>query len=127
MAKTALITGANGISGGTDEVSYAPLISDLTIYASTNEHCANEAFNVATGDYFCWKYMWPRLAAYFGAEASSDQGFKKPVPKEGDVQLELSLAEWAGDKREAWEALCDRQSMQAAKGTFDFGTWAFQN
>lgn len=29
---------------GTDDVSYAPLIADLTIYASTHPHCANQAF-----------------------------------------------------------------------------------
>lgn len=29
---------------GTDDVSYAPLIADLSIYASTHPHCANQAF-----------------------------------------------------------------------------------
>ncbi|KAM3425742.1 hypothetical protein BST61_g7674 [Cercospora zeina] len=112
---------------GADDVSYAPLISDLTIYASTHANCANQAFNVTNGDYFCWKYMWPRLAAYFNAQAASDQKFSKPYPKEGDVQLELSLLEWSQDKREVWERLCEKQNLSAAKSTFDFGTWAFQD
>ena len=29
---------------GTEDVSYGPLIADLTFYVSTHPHCANEAF-----------------------------------------------------------------------------------
>src|SRR5947209_1091966 len=75
-----------------DNSSYAPLVADLTIFVSTNPACANEAFNVVKGDHFCWKYMWPRAAAYFGAKASSDQNFEKPFPTPGVPQLELSFA-----------------------------------
>lgn len=112
---------------GTDDVSYAPLIADLTIYVSTHPHCANEAFNVNNGDYFTWRYLWPRLAEYFGANASSDQIFTKPEPKEGDLQLDLSLDQWSKDKREIWDAICDKQNVSSAKATFDFGTFAFQD
>jgi nucleoside-diphosphate-sugar epimerase len=112
---------------GTDDVSYGPLIADLTFYVSTNPHCANEAFNMVNGDYFTWRYMWPRLAAYFGAKASSDQSFSKPRPKEGELQLDHSFLEWSGDKRQVWEDLCDKKVVPSAKVTFDFGTWAFQD
>ncbi|KAK3686428.1 hypothetical protein LTR37_019816 [Vermiconidia calcicola] len=112
---------------GTDDVSDSNLIADLTIYTSTNSKCANEAFNITNGDYFTWRYMWPRLADYFNAKASTEQKFTKPLPKEGDVQLENSFLEWSKDKREVWESLCDRQGIASAKQTFDFGTWAFQD
>ena len=112
---------------GTDDVSFGPLIADLTIYVSTNTHCANEAFNIANGDHITWKYLWPRLAAYFDANATSDQKFSKPVPKEGDVQLDTSFLEWSQDKRQVWDELCDRKGLPSAKATFDFGTWAFQD
>ncbi|KAK4546398.1 hypothetical protein LTR36_002075 [Oleoguttula mirabilis] len=112
---------------GTDDVSYAPLIADLTTFASTSRHCATEAFNVTNGDYFTWRYMWPPLAAYFGVKASSDQAFTKPEPKEGDLQLDLSLAEWAKNKRSTWEALCVRQGLSPETSTFDFATWGFQD
>ena len=108
-------------------MSYAPLIADLTIFVSTNPHCANEAFNVTNGDYFTWRYMWPRLADRFGAKASSAQKFTKSAPNEGELQLDLSLAEWSQDKRKIWDDLCDRQGISCAKATFDFGTWAFQD
>lgn len=112
---------------GTDDSSYAPLIADLTIYVSTHKHCANEAFNMVNGDHITWRYLWPRLAAYFGAKARSDQKFTKPYPKEGDLQLEVSFEQWSKDKREVWERLCERENMPSAKATFDFGTWAFQD
>lgn len=93
---------------GTDDVSSSELIADLTIWCSTNSKCANEAFNVTNGDYFAWRYMWPRLAKCFDAKASAQQVFSKDVPNEGSVQLDLSLAEWSVDKQEVWERVCDK-------------------
>lgn len=45
-----------------DDVSDARLIADLSVFASTQPQCANQAFNVTNGDYFSWRYLWPRLA-----------------------------------------------------------------
>ncbi|KAL2070818.1 hypothetical protein VTL71DRAFT_13844 [Oculimacula yallundae] len=112
---------------GTDDVSDSRLIADLTIYASTNRKCGNQAFNVTNGDYFTWKYMWPRLAQYFGANATSDQVFTKPAPEAGTPQLDHSLAEWAKDKREVWDRICDKAGAPEAKSTWDAGTWAYQD
>jgi nucleoside-diphosphate-sugar epimerase len=112
---------------GYDDVSDSRLIADLTIYASTNPKCANEAFNVTNGDYFTWKYMWPRLAEYFGATASSDQVFTKPMPAIGTTQLDLSFAQWAEDKREVWDRICERAGTPSAKATWDAGTWSYQD
>jgi nucleoside-diphosphate-sugar epimerase len=112
---------------GHDCVSDARLVADLSIYVSTNPRCANEAFNINNGDYFTWKYMWPRLASYFKASASSDQIFSKPVPNVGELQQEVSLAEWSKDKREIWDKICDKAGMPAAKATWDAGTWGYQD
>jgi nucleoside-diphosphate-sugar epimerase len=112
---------------GHDCVSDARLVADLSIYVSTNPRCANEAFNINNGDYFTWKYMWPRLASYFKASASSDQIFSKPVPNIGELQQEVSLAEWSKDKREIWDKVCDKAGMPVAKATWDAGTWGYQD
>lgn len=112
---------------GYDDVSDARLIADISVYLSTNKHCANEAFNVTNGDNFTWKYMWPRLASYFGAYATSDQAFIKAAPKVGESQLGLSLAEWAKDKGPVWDRICDKAGLPAAKSTWDAGTWAYQD
>lgn len=112
---------------GYDDLSDSRLIADITIWASTTPKAANEAFNVTNGDYLCWRYMWPRLATYFGAKASSDQSFTKPRPTGGDLQQEFSLLEWASDKREVWDRICDENECPEAKATWDSGTWAFQD
>ncbi|KAI0964855.1 hypothetical protein F4678DRAFT_486060 [Xylaria arbuscula] len=76
---------------GYDGVSDARLIADISIWASTEPHAGNQAINVANGDYFSWRHMWPRPAAYFGAKASSDQVFTQPRPKEGERHQEFRL------------------------------------
>ncbi|KAI0123922.1 hypothetical protein BJ170DRAFT_696921 [Xylariales sp. AK1849] len=73
---------------GTEDVSYAPLIADLTIFVSTRKSCANEAFNVTNGDYSSGRCMWPRFAASVGAKADSQQHYQRAVPREGELQLD---------------------------------------
>ena len=110
-----------------DENSYAPLIADLTIFVSTNPHCSNEAFNMVNGDTFCWRYFWPRLASYFGVEATENQVFSQPSPKQGATQLDFSLVEWSKDKESTWVQLCDKAGAPNAKPTFRYGTWGYQD
>ncbi|KAM0302371.1 hypothetical protein ACHAPM_004363 [Fusarium culmorum] len=112
---------------GYDDLSDARLIADITIWASTSVKAGNEAFNVTNGDYFSWKYLWPRVAGYFGARTSSDQTFKLPRPDTGSVQLELSLSDWAVGKQEVWDAICDEAGCPQAKATWKAATWAFQD
>ena len=57
---------------GVDDCSDAALIADLTIWATTTPKAANQAFNSVNGDYVQWRYMWPRIAEYLGAYASTD-------------------------------------------------------
>lgn len=40
---------------------------------------------------------------------------------------ETKLDEWAKDKREVWERVCEKAGLPQADTTFDAGTWAFQN
>lgn len=112
---------------GYDDLSDARLIADITIWASTNSRAGNEAFNVTNGDYFSWKYMWPRVANHFGASASPDQDFKLPRPKAGATQLEFSLEEWSKDKKEVWDRICDKAKCPEAKASWKAATWAFQD
>ncbi|KAH8893970.1 hypothetical protein GQ53DRAFT_717713 [Thozetella sp. PMI_491] len=113
--------------GGYEDISDYRLVADISVWASTHPHAGNQAFNISNGDHFSWRYMWPRLATYFGAEATSAQAFAKPRPKEGEKQQEISFLEWSRDKRGAWERLCDKAGCQGAKSTWDAGTWAFQD
>lgn len=51
-----------------DDNSYAPSLADLTVWASTHDHCKDEVFNHVNGDVFVWKHMWQDVAEYFGVE-----------------------------------------------------------
>ncbi|KAK8015766.1 3-oxo-Delta(4-5)-steroid 5-beta-reductase [Apiospora marii] len=110
---------------GADDATYAPLIADLAVFVSTRRECANEAFNVTNGDTFCWRRMWPRIAASLGARADSEQGFERPAPEEGgELQLDgWGFGEWCRDKRAVWDELCERQGLPGAKATFDLAGW----
>ena len=74
--------------------------------------------------------MWPRLAAYYDAQVSSDQKFTgtaaSSVQSSGTMQ-EFTLATWAKDKRAVWDEICEARCAPGAKATFDYGTWAFQD
>lgn len=54
-----------------DDASSAKGIADISVWAMTQEHTKDEAFNSVNGDTYVWKYFWPRIAAYFGAEVSA--------------------------------------------------------
>ena len=82
---------------------------------------------MVNGDHFTWRYMWPRLAAFLGAQATTEQKFSKPTPKVGEVQQELSLLEWSKDKRSVWDAICEKADLPEAKATFEAATWASQD
>ena len=40
------------------------------------------AFNVANGDVFRWRWLWPRIAAWFGVEAVGFDGTIRPLETE---------------------------------------------
>lgn len=112
---------------GYDDVSDSRLIANQTIWASTNAHTGNQAFNVTNGDYFSWRYMWPRVVAHLGGRARPQQVFTKPRPHEGENQLDLSLAAWSQDKRPVWDRLCEKRGCPQAKASWDAATWAYQD
>ncbi|MET1154380.1 NAD-dependent epimerase/dehydratase family protein [Arthrobacter sp.] len=66
----------NGLTDMTD----GKQLAEHMIWASTTSSAANQAYNVVNGDVFRWRWMWSRLAEYFGVEA---EGFhEKPRPLE---------------------------------------------
>lgn len=67
------------------------------------------------------------LVSYFGTKATSAQVFMKTRPKEGEVKLELSLAQWAKEKLEIWDKVCDKSGVPEAKIAWVTGMWNFQD
>ena len=115
---------------GTEDISSAKLLAELSVYAAVTPECANQAFNATNGDTFVWRYLWPRLAAHFGARAYDEHDFVRHADitvTPGTFAQELSFVEWAKDKRQVWEEICDARGAPHAKSTFDSATWAYQD
>ncbi|KAF5866479.1 hypothetical protein ETB97_012033 [Aspergillus alliaceus] len=107
-----------------DDNSYAPSLADLTIHATTHDHCKNEDFLHSNGDVFVWRYLWQDVAKYFGVEAPEPQ-FDKAVGQTNTLNNEIDMVEWAKDKRPVWEAVVKKYGGKV--DAFDWGTWGFFN
>jgi nucleoside-diphosphate-sugar epimerase len=70
----------NGLTDMTD----ARLLARHLEWAATTQTARDQAFNVANGDVFRWRWMWERIAKWFELEAA-------PFPGEG-TPLEHQLA-----------------------------------
>jgi hypothetical protein len=60
----------------------AGLLAEHMVWAATTPGVANEAYNIANGDVFRWRWMWPRLAAYFGLEPVGPAGSPQPLQEQ---------------------------------------------
>jgi nucleoside-diphosphate-sugar epimerase len=66
------------------DMTDAHLLARHILWAAMTPAAANEAFNVVDGDIFRWKWMWNRIAGWFGIE---------PVPFDNVVRpLEQQMA-----------------------------------
>jgi nucleoside-diphosphate-sugar epimerase len=48
------------------DMTDARQLAKQQLWAATTPAAANQAFNVTNGDVFRWKWMWTRIADYFG-------------------------------------------------------------
>jgi Nucleoside-diphosphate-sugar epimerases len=61
------------------DVTDADLLADQIIWAATHKAAHNEAFNIANGDVFRWRWLWPQIAEYFGVEWEGFEGAPRPL------------------------------------------------
>lgn len=94
----------NGVSDVTD----ARILAKQLVWASSTESAKNQAFNIANGDVFRWKWLWRRLADWFGVEAEGFDGTIRPLEKE----LENDHGTWTAiaEKYKLKESNLDRLS-----------------
>jgi len=64
------------------DVTDARLLAKHLKWAATTKSAANLAFNVVNGEVFRWKWLWPRLANYFGLEAAPYSGVPTPLEEQ---------------------------------------------
>jgi nucleoside-diphosphate-sugar epimerase len=83
------------------DVTDARMLAKQLTWAATTPGAADLAYNIVNGDVFRWKWLWPRIAAYFGIEAAPYSG--KPEP------LEIKMVEAAP----IWDALVAKHNLKA--------------
>ncbi|WP_226346338.1 SDR family oxidoreductase [Agilicoccus flavus] len=84
---------------GLTDVTDAGLLAEQMVWAATSPAGADEAFNVANGDVFRWRWLWPRIAELFDVEPVGFQG--EPQPLEGRM----------GHAAEAWREIAARYDL----------------
>ena len=85
-------------NGLTDMTSSSQLARHL-VWAATTPAAANQAFNVVNGDVFRWKWMWARIADWFGL-----------VPAEFDGSI-LPLEVQMADDQAVWRRIAERETL----------------
>jgi nucleoside-diphosphate-sugar epimerase len=74
------------------DMTDARLLARHLHWAATTPAARNQAFNVVNGDVFRWKWMWNRLAQWFGLQAAPYPGEATPL----ETQLADAASIWAG-------------------------------
>lgn len=92
------------------EVIDAGLLARATIWAATDERCANQAFNINNGDLFRWNEMWPKIARFFDLEVAP------PLP----MSLEIVMA----DKEPLWNTMTEKYGLEP-HGYKEVSSWRF--
>jgi nucleoside-diphosphate-sugar epimerase len=92
------------------EMTDAGLLARATVWAATDERCANQAFNINNGDLFRWNDMWPRIARFFDLEVAP------PLP----MSLEVIMS----DKEPLWNAMIEKHGL-SRHAYKDVSSWRF--
>lgn len=88
------------------EMTDAGLLAEATVWATGREG----AFNIANGDLFRWRELWPKLAAYFDLDVAPP--------------LRMSLADVMTDKGPLWTSMMERYGLSASYEEVS-SSWAF--
>ncbi|KNC18480.1 NAD-dependent dehydratase [Arthrobacter sp. RIT-PI-e] len=81
------------------DMTDAGLLAEHMLWSAVTPGAADRAFNIVNGDVFRWRWMWPKLAAYFGVEWEGFEGAPRP--------LEQAMA----GRDEQWRALAQRHGL----------------
>lgn len=64
------------------DMTDARQLAKQQLWAATTPAAANQAFNVTNGDVFRWKWMWSRIAEYFGLPPADYPAILSPLEKQ---------------------------------------------
>lgn len=92
------------------EMTDAGLLARATVWAATQEACANQVFNITNGDLFRWSEMWPKIAQFFDLDVAP------PLP--------MTLSKIMDDKESLWTELVADHGL-ADHSYQDVSSWGF--
>ncbi|HEY4388749.1 MAG TPA: SDR family oxidoreductase [Ktedonobacteraceae bacterium] len=92
------------------EMTDSGLLAKATIWAATDERCANQAFNINNGDLFRWSEMWPKIARFFDLEIAP------PLP----ISLDIVMS----DKEALWNTMIEKYGLERHSYK-DVSSWHF--
>jgi nucleoside-diphosphate-sugar epimerase len=92
------------------EMTDAGLLAQATVWAATDERCANQAFNINNGDLFRWSEMWPKIARFFELEVAPP--------------LLMSLDIVMADKEPLWNTMIEKYGLEQNPYK-DVSSWGF--
>ena len=92
------------------EMTDADLLAKATVWAATDERCANQAFNITNGDLFRWNELWPKIAKYFGMETAPP--------------LQMNLETVMADKEPVWNRMVELHGL-AEHSYQEVSSWKF--
>ena len=91
-----IFPGSSAQWNGLSDVTDARILAKQLIWASTTDTAKNQAFNIANGDIFRWKWLWEKIADYFQIEF---KGFDNEIrPLEIELQNDQNLWENMAEK-----------------------------
>ena len=84
---------------GISDVTDARLLARHLAWAAVTPAARDQAFNVADGEVFRWRWLWPRLAALYGVEPAPYPGHAEPL--EGRMR----------DAGPVWDRIVERHGL----------------
>jgi len=79
-------------------VTDARLLAKGMEFVALNQNANGGIYNITNGDVFRWKYLWPKLAAYFEIDVDEPQTF--------------SLATFMADKKPVWDTIIYKYELK---------------
>lgn len=90
LGKPMRFPGSSAQWNGLTDITDARVLAKQLLWAVTTPAANNQAFNIVNGDNFRWKWMWQRIANWFGVEAAPHEGEGLPL----ETQLESAAPVW---------------------------------
>lgn len=84
---------------GLTDMTDADLLAEHLLWAVETKSAHDEAFNVVNGDVFRWRWMWKRIADWFGLEPAPFDGTPRP------------LEEQMADDALIWRRIAEREGL----------------